>query len=160
MLLAFAIGGGLLTGIMCLIALALAFNLNKFYVPTPQDEGMRLEAVATKVASFNGTAKNLGTGYLSGGLGRAMGAVMSPSAIDRTSSDETYTFVLQESADNVTYTDCGPAVAVDVAGALATVATYTIPGFVTQPWVRLKLTAAGTTPSITYEAWLNPNVVL
>jgi hypothetical protein len=87
-----------------------------------------------------------------------MAAVINPTAIDRAQSDETYTFVLQESADNITFTDCGPAVSVDVAGAAATIVAYTVPGFVSQRYVRCKLTVGGTTPSITYEAWLNANV--
>lgn len=162
MLLGFASAGAVILAVLAIaVALTASLQLNKFYVPTPQDEAMRLEAAATnKVASFNGTAKDLGVGFLAGGVGRAMAAVINPSAIDRLQSDETYIFVLQESADNITFTDCGPAVPVDVNGALATVATYTVPGFVTQRYVRLKVTIAGTTPSITYEAWLNPNVVL
>jgi hypothetical protein len=135
--------------------------MNKNEIPTPQDEDLRLEAAGTtKVANFNGTAgKAKGIGAGSGGIGLPMAAVVNVTAADRTSSDETYTFTLQESADaGANWYDIGPGVAIDVAGALATLGAIAVPGFISYPDVRVKLVVAGTTPSITYEAWLNPNV--
>jgi hypothetical protein len=132
--------------------------MNKHFIPTPQDESLRMESSATKTASFNGTTQDGGAGFAPGGIGMPACAVVNVTACDRTSSDETYTFTLQESADDSTYTDAGPAVTVDVSGASATLGTYAIPGFISQRYRRLKMVPAGTTPSITYEAWFNPNV--
>jgi hypothetical protein len=131
--------------------------MNKNFIKAPVDEQGRLETAATKTANFNGTAKNLGTGFAPGGIGQPFAAFVKPTAADRTSSDETYSFTLQESTDGgTTWQDCGPAVSIDVAGTVATLSTIAVPGFVSFPDVRLKLTVAGTTPSITYDAWLSP----
>lgn len=132
--------------------------MNKNFIPTPQDESMRLESSATKTANFDGTAFDQGAGFAPGGIGMPVAAVINVTAADRANSDETYTFQLEESADNVTFTACGPSVSVDVSGAAATTGAISVPGFVSQRYVRCKLTVAGTTPSVTYEAWLNPNV--
>lgn len=132
--------------------------MNKNFIPTPQDESLRMEALATKTAAFNGTSQDGGANFAPGGIGMPACAVVNVTACDRANSDETYTFVLQESADDVTYADAGPPVAVDVAAAAATLGVISVPGFISKRYRRLKLTPTGTTPSITYEAHFNPNV--
>ena len=129
--------------------------MNKNFIPVPQDEGLRMEASITKTANFAGTTFDQGLGFAPGGVGMPVAAVVNATACVRNDSDETYTFVLEESADNVTFAACGPAVAVDVAGAVATLGAISVPGFVSKRYVRVGLTVAGTTPSITYDAWLN-----
>ena len=132
--------------------------MDKNFIPTPQDESLRLEASATRTANFNGTALDQGAGFKPGGVGMPAAAVVNVTAADRANSDETYAFVLEESSDNSTFTGCGPSVSVDVSGTAATIGAVSVPGFVSQRYVRCRLTVGGTTPSITYEAWLNPNL--
>lgn len=80
-----------------------------------------------------------------------MVGVVSVTAIDTSSADETYAFKLQESADGSTgWKDIGAAEAATAVG------TLLVKGFVTKPFVRLSLAVAGTTPSITYSADLSP----
>ena len=125
-------------------------------IPTPQDVQLLLQDVVTKTASFNSTALDLGAGYAPGGPGRRMSGVVNVTAADRSSGDETYTFKLQESDDNVTFLDAGAAESVPVSGTTATLGVVLVRGVVKRRYVRLVLTAAGTTPSVTYKAWLNP----
>src|SRR4051812_10730322 len=66
----------------------------------PQDAGLALQASVTKTASFNSAALDLGSGYAPGGGGRPMQGVVNFSAGDFTTGDETYTFKIQDSADN------------------------------------------------------------
>lgn len=122
-------------------------------IPTPPDAQLTLQAVATKTASFDSAALDLGDGFAPGGVGQPMVGVVSVMALDLTSTDETYSFVLQESADGST----GWA-AIGAAAASAAVGASLAKGFVTQRFVRLSMTAAGTTPSITYSAHLSPLV--
>ncbi|MGN6727951.1 MAG: hypothetical protein ACTHLZ_18680 [Tepidisphaeraceae bacterium] len=141
--------------LIAVIAVALVLlgtlGLNSAYVPTPQDELLRMEvANTTKTASFNGTAFNLGTNFTPGGVGQASCAVVDVSALDKTTGDETYSAVLEESADGNTWTPAGASVSIGA------VTVLSVPGFISQPNVRLHLTLGGTTPSITYQAWFNP----
>lgn len=118
------------------------------YVP-PIDYTAEVQAAVTKTASFNGAAYDLGAGYAPGGLGRLLAAVVVATAIDTTDTNETYSFKLQESADGSTgWTDIGAGVAVTAVG------NVVVKGIVTTRYIRLVLTAAGTTPSITYSAKL------
>jgi hypothetical protein len=144
--------GGVAAFVLTVSGLGLVsmLGLNPAWFPTPQDEVTRLEAVGTnKTASFNGTSFLIGVGYSPGGIGSTMAAVLAISLLDKTTGDETYVGVLQESADGTTFTDCGPAVTITATGVIS------LPGFVSYPYVRAKLTLGGTTPIITYEAWLN-----
>jgi len=131
--------------------------MNKNFIPTPQDEAMRLEASITKTANFAGTAFDQGIGFAPGGVGMPAVAVVNVTAADRASTDETYSFVLQESNDNASWNDCGAAQTVDVAGSAATLGAISVAGMISKRYVRVGLTVGGTTPSITYEAWLNTN---
>jgi hypothetical protein len=118
------------------------------YVP-PVDYAAEIQPTVTKTASFNGDAFDLGAGYAPGGLGRLHAAVVEVAALDKTTGDETYTFKLQESADGANgWTDIGVGAAASAAG------TVIVKGVSTTRYLRLVLTAAGTTPSITYDARL------
>ena len=120
------------------------------HLPTPQDQSLVLQATVTKTASFSSAALDLGAGFAPGGLGMPAAAVLLVSALDVSSGDESYAFVIEDSADNVTFAPIGASQSVTATGAVA------VSGRVTRRYVRLKLTASGTTPSITYKAWLNP----
>jgi hypothetical protein len=119
--------------------------------PTPPDAQLALQAATTKTASFNSAALDLGNGFAPDEPGQPMAAVVTVTARDGTTGDETYTFTLQQSADGSTgWTAIGAAASVTaIGGAMAK-------GFVTARYVRLAMVAAGTTPSITYSAHLSP----
>jgi hypothetical protein len=93
---------------------------------------------------------HLSAGFSPGGLGLAVGGVVQVTAADLADGNETYSFVLQESSDNVTFSAASAAVSTGAAG------TYPVRGRVTKRFVRLALTVGGTTPSVTFKAWLNP----
>jgi hypothetical protein len=119
-------------------------------IPTPQDTQLVLQDTVTKTASFTSAGKDLGSGYAPGGLGQPVAAVVNVTALDTADGNETYVFALHESDDNVSYAAAGA-----TAEALA-VGTVAVKARIKSRYVRLVLTAAGTTPSITYKAWLNP----
>lgn len=125
--------------------------MNTAFIPGPIDNQTRLESSATKTATFNGTALDLGSGFAPSNAGQRFSAVVKSSALDLTDLNETYTFKVQESSDNSAWTDASPAVAMTAAGTVA------IPAFISKRYVRVVLTAGGTTPSVTYEAWLVPH---
>ncbi len=74
----------------------------------------------------------------------------SSNTITATVGSETYTFKMQDSDDGSNWFDAGPSQAADHVGA------FSVGGIVSRTNARLLLTIAGTAPSITYEAWLNP----
>jgi hypothetical protein len=116
----------------------------------PPDAQLVLQAAVTKTASFDSAGLDLRSGFAPQEPGEPMVGVVNVTAIDTTSGNETYSFVLQHSDDDNTYVACGAAV---VATAVSQVLAK---GFVTKRYVRLSLTAGGTTPSITYSAQLSP----
>jgi hypothetical protein len=119
-------------------------------LPTPQDQSLLLQATVTKTASFSSAALDLGAGFAPGGLGMPAAAILLVSALDVSSGDESYTFVIEDSGDNVTFAPVGASQLATATGAIA------VSGRVTRQYVRLKLTVSGTTPTITCKAWLNP----
>lgn len=119
-------------------------------IPTPQDTQLVLQDTVTKTASFTSAGMDLGGGYAPGGLGQPVAAVVNVTALDTADGNETYAFALHESDDNVSYVAAGA-----TAEALA-VGTVAVKARIKSRYVRLVLTAGGTTPSITYKAWLNP----
>jgi hypothetical protein len=121
----------------------------------PPDATLLLQASVTKTASFNSAGLDLGSGFAPGGAGMPVQANVSYSAGDFTTGDETYTFKLEESADNSSFTACSQVVTAPVTAA-APGGALAVGGFVKQRYVRLVMTAAGTTPSITYQAYLSP----
>jgi hypothetical protein len=118
-------------------------------IPGPQDANQVLQAAVTKTASFDSAGLDLGAGFSPGGLGTPMAAVITITALDAVTGDETYTFTLQESDDNNTFVACGAAKAVTAVGVVA------VKGLVTKRYVRLSLVEAGTTPSLSYSAALS-----
>lgn len=139
--------------------------MNKNFVPTPQDDKMLLQDTVTKTATFSSAWIDMGDGYRPGSIGHMCAGVVKVTSADRTSSDETYVFKLQETvadangvADDSKAADIGPTSAVDVAAAVATLGIISVGGILSQRFVRLVATLAGTTPSVTYKAWLNFNV--
>lgn len=75
---------------------------------------------------------------------------MNVTALDLTEGTEAYTAVLQESSDNATFTAAGATLTITAAGVAA------VRGWATKRYVRLSLSILGTTPSMTFKAWLNP----
>lgn len=123
--------------------------MNTTFIPSPLDEATRLETAAAKTATFAGTAFDLGApAGTAVGIGQPMAAVVKITAVDRTTGDETYTFQLMDSPDASTWTAIGPAIESHALGKLS------VPGFRSQRYVALSATLAGTTPIITYDAWL------
>ena len=119
-------------------------------IPTPQDTKLLLQDTTTKTANFNTPALDLGAGFSPGGLGLPAGAVVQVTAVDLADGNETYTFTLQESSDNVTFSAASGGSGAGAAGAVP------VRGRISKRYVRLALTVSGTTPSITFKAWLNP----
>jgi hypothetical protein len=119
-------------------------------IPTPQDAALVLQASVTKTTSFNSAGLDLGSGFAPGGLGVALAAVVQVTAIDTSSGNEAYSITLEQSDDNATFAPAGASLAVAATGVFAA------NGRITKRYVRLVMTAGGTTPSITYKAWLNP----
>lgn len=119
-------------------------------VPTVQDAQLLLQDTTTKTANFNTPSIDLGAGFNPGGLGRPVAAVVQATAVDSADGNESYSFVLQESSDNSTFTAAGASASVTAAGA------HAVRGWATKRYVRVALTVAGTTPSITFKAYLNP----
>jgi hypothetical protein len=151
-----AVPGFILGALILLVALTLVLWLDPT-IPTPQDTQLLLTDTITKTANFDTPGLLLtGTAFAPGGIGLPGAAIINVTACDRADSNETYTFKLQESADNSTFTDCGAPISVTVAGAVATLGVIMAKGIVTKPYVRLDLVVGGTTPSITYKAWFNP----
>ena len=119
-------------------------------IPTPQDAQLVIQEVTTKTGNYNSGGLDLGAGFAPGGPGVPAVVVVQVTALDTADGNETYSLVLQDSADNVTFAAVGAAAAVTATGAVA------VKGRVTRRYVRLALTVGGTTPSITFKAWLNP----
>ena len=142
----------LLAGAVIVAAAWMAENV----IPGPMDEELLLQSTTTQTGSTNSAAIDMGAGFAPGGAGMPVAAVIKVTAADRTTGDETYNFKLQESADNVTFTDCGGNYAVPVSGNSATLGTLVAKGVLSRRYVRLASTLGGTTPSVTFKAWLVP----
>jgi hypothetical protein len=119
-------------------------------LPTPQDTALLMQDTTTKAANFNTAGLDLGSGFAPGGLGKPVAAVVNVTALDTSSGNETYSFTLEESSDNASFAAAGAAQTVTATGAVA------VRGRLTKRYARLALVATGTTPSVTYKAWLNP----
>ena len=119
-------------------------------LPTPQDAALLLQDTTTKTANFQTSGRDLGSGFAPGGLGTPVAAVVHVTAADFASANETYAFTLEGSDTNGSFTPIGVATSVTAAGAVA------VRGWLTQRYVRLSLVVGGTTPSVTFKAWLNP----
>lgn len=117
------------------------------YIP-PIDAAAVLAPLATETADKNNDPLDLGEGYSPGAMGRVLGGVVNVTAADRTTEDEEYTFTLQESADGSTGWSNLDTLTVTEAG------LFVLRGIVRRRFLRLTLDVAGTTPSVTYQAWL------
>src|SRR4051794_10038579 len=106
-------------------------------IPTPQDTRLLIQDTTTKTSTFNTPGLDLGAGFAPGGLGLPVGAVVQVTASDLVDGNESYTFVLQESSDNVTFVNASASVSAGAVG------TYPVRGRVTKRFVRLALTVAG-----------------
>jgi hypothetical protein len=121
-------------------------------IPTPQDEQLRLEPLATAAASYITATFDLGA-FFQTDNGRSFGCVINVPAI-AIGGDKTYFHKLQESPDGTTWTDASANL--PITGPT----TAMVVGFVSNRYVRRVITIAGTAPSITNESWLNPNAGL
>lgn len=121
-------------------------------LPGVQDKQLLLKATAALSASGTGTAVDLGAGFAPGGGGLPLRAIVPVTVIDTVHG--TYTFTLQDSPDNSTFTARSPAVPATAVGAIEA------SGFVQQRYVRLIWTlaaVAGGPPAITVgNCYLNP----
>lgn len=143
------------TLIIAVVALLLAFVLSQGllnFIPTPQDELLRLNTSATITSTTATNSYDMGPGFSPGGAGVPVAGVIECSAVDRADSNETYTFTLQESDDNSTFFDCSPSRQVTAVG------TYSVIGYVNRRYVRINRVLAGTTPSLTSQAFVNFNI--
>jgi hypothetical protein len=137
-----------LVACLALAALAMA-KFNPSVVPVVIDTAQHIQDAVTRTASGNGTGLDLGVGFAPVGIGEPACAVVNITAMDETSGDESYTFTLQESADNSTFTNCG--IPVVLTAVLASpLGSYSVYGLVNQRYVRVAATISGTTPSVTY----------
>lgn len=128
--------------------------MNQAYIPGPIDAVLAMEGTGvTRTADYVGASLDMGIGFAPGGIGQPVAAVIEIAALDFTTTDETYKFVLEESSDNSSFTACGPIITVGAAGALT---FASIPGFLSKRYVRANLDVGGTTPSISYKATLVP----
>lgn len=117
--------------------------------PAIVDEQTVLQAGGSKTSTGNGTAVDLGSAWAPGLGGLPMQApiLISAAVLD---GNQTYSFRLEDSPDNSTFTKRSPDVAVSSANVGNAVAAQ---GFISQRYVRLVWTITGSTgssPSITF----------
>ncbi len=115
----------------------------------PLDAALQLNASQTKTATFNGVGIDL-KAVKAARVGQPVAAFVDVTARDFTTTDETYTAVLEESDDNSSFAACGPIITISAVGKL------NVPGFLSKRYARLTVTLGGTTPSLTYQAWIAP----
>jgi hypothetical protein len=116
----------------------------------PLDDSLKLDAAATYTATNNPSGIDLGNGFTAGGAGRPVSLVLNVAAL-ATDSDQTYACTLQQSDDQSTWVNAGPANVVTAAGSQAKVG-----GALTKRYARLLWTLGGTGPSITVTSYLKP----
>ena len=119
-------------------------------IPTPQDGQLLLQDTTTKTASYNTPGLDLGAGFAPGSMGVPVAGVVAVTALDTADGNEIYSFTLQESSDNASFTAAGTATPVVGAGG------HVVRGWATKRYVRLAVIISGTTPSITFKSYLNP----
>ena len=125
------------------------------FIPGPLDADQVLQAAVTKTTGFNGDWMDLGKGFAPGGLGMPAAAVVNTTAIDHTDSNETYTLTMQEAdADANGAADAGTVRTISPTESVTATGLSLVKGMITGRFVRLVLAAGGTTPSITYDAYL------
>ncbi|HEY3332591.1 MAG TPA: hypothetical protein VGK19_21350 [Capsulimonadaceae bacterium] len=112
----------------------------------PRDNNAVLQTPITKTASFNSAGFDLGAGTPR----RGMKASVRVSAI--TGTDAAAAFKVQHSADNANFTD----LAFARKASMTAVGETSVSFETDKRYIRLTATIAGTTPSVTYEAWIVP----
>lgn len=119
-------------------------------IVTPVDTQARLLTGAQKTATYNGTAVDLGDGFAPSHGGLPVQTSFNVTERDATTGNETYTAVLEDSADNSSFAAIGPTVTISAVGSVK------LHGKVARRYVRVTLTLGGTTPIITYgDAYLS-----
>src|SRR5688500_16737769 len=106
----------LLLAVAAIATLVVVLKMAEPTIPTPQDAQLLLQDTTTKTANFNSAGLDLGSGFAPGGPGLRVSGIVNVTAADRANSDETYSFVLEQSDDNTTFAAAGVAAAVPVAG--------------------------------------------
>ncbi len=125
------------------------------FIPGPMDANQELQESTTKAADFSGTWLDLGEGYAPGGLGLPAAAVIDVTARDFTTTDETYSFTLEETDPDANGDpDATKIRAIGVAAAVTDTGLALAKGLITGRFVRLSLDVGGTSPSITYSSYL------
>lgn len=109
-----------------------------------------LQASVTKTATFSSATVDLGSDFAASDLGVATRVRVPVTAIVTNDLDETYSFKLEESADDVSWSDASKSVPATATG------TLEFGAFVTMRYIRLTVTIDGTTPSITYSGTAAP----
>ncbi len=137
--------------------LAIAGIIPNGFAPL-QDELLILQAAATLTTTQNGTALDMGAGFSPGGGGFPVQAAINATVVKVSAGNESYTFKMQDSPDNATWTDRTPPVVFAAPGALPDM--IPVQGFITARYARLVVTIAGTAPTITFDnVYLNPMTV-
>ena len=120
--------------------------------PFMQDEAMRLENSSTQVASYNSAPFDFGLGFAPN-FKIEIVVKVKVSALT-TGGGQTYTHKIQESDDAATWTDASPTLPIVATGPVPLGCT------VSSRYLRRVVTIGGGGPSITNEAWLNPQTGL
>lgn len=113
----------------------------------PLDSNLCPDAAVTKTANYNGAALDLGGPP---DVMYPVGVIINVTALDHADGNETYSFTIEESADNSSWTSTGQTFTPTAVGNSQTI----VP--VTKRYVRAHLTVGGTTPSLTYSAYFGP----
>lgn len=114
------------------------------------DANGSLQALVTKTTSFDGAGVDLGTGTPTRGL---KARVNISAYISATTSGSTFTFTIQDSADNTTFSPISQGPAPILTGSTANQAVeFHIPFFTARRYVRSSLTIGASTgsPSVSY----------
>jgi hypothetical protein len=155
MLLATITTAGLVLGLIAAFAMAATLWMAE-PVHGPKDSQLQLQAAVTKTASFSGTGIDLGSGFAPGGAGMPMTMDLRVSAVKVSATDETYTFKVEDSPDNSAWTARSEGRLFGTGTGAGGVGAHGIGCTIQQRYVRYTVTIAGTSPTITYEAYLNP----
>jgi hypothetical protein len=121
----------------------------------PQDAQLALQASVTKTATFNSTGLDLGSGFAPAGGGMPM---IRRRAVQRRRLHHRRRDLHVQAPGLPGQLDLDGPQPGGVVGRVASGASgvLTVGAFIQQRYVRLVMTAAGTTPSITYQGYLNP----
>ena len=137
------------------VALALSLTCKALSIPTgflpgPLDSKMCLSLAQGIIISADSTnVVSLGDGWAPKPI-EGMCLYLNVTALDHTTGDETYSFTVWESADNNSWTSTHLTIPITATGSYLAVFGSTA------QYVKLIATLAGTTPSITFDAYVLP----